>query len=80
MAAVPGTQLVLDTNMLSFTNTSPTAPWAATLFNLLSMSTEDFNKHLFVVSSVARGLEMCDFRAVAPTAGGCGYSVAVLLR
>ena len=33
-----------------------------------------------VVSSLASGLEMCGFRAVAPTAGGCGCSVVVLLR
>ena len=33
-----------------------------------------------VVSSLARGLEMCDFRTVEPTAGGCGCSVVVLLR
>ena len=31
-----------------------------------------------IVSSLARGLEMCGFRAVAPTAGGCGCSAVVL--
>jgi hypothetical protein len=47
VAAVPGTQLVLDTNMLMFTNTSPTAPRAAALFELPSMATGDVNTHLF---------------------------------
>ena len=47
VAAVPGTQLVLDTNMLMFTNTSPTAPRAAALFELPSMATGDVKKHLF---------------------------------